>query len=105
MKNILAMTLTASVLTAGAWAQSSEVGKRAENQQDRIGQGVTSGQLTARETAHLERKEAAVHQEVRTDRKLNGGHLTKGEKAVVNHQQNKLSRQIYRDKHNGATQH
>ena len=38
----------------------SEVGQRAENQQDRIAQGVKSGQLTAGESAHLENNEAKI---------------------------------------------
>jgi len=64
---------------------------------------VKSGQLTAGETANVEKKEAAVNQEVRADRSLNGGKLTGQEKKIVNGQQNKLSRQIYNDKHNAAT--
>lgn len=105
MKTILVTTLAASILATAALAQTSEVGKRAENQQDRIAQGVGSGQLMAGETANLERKESAVNQEIRTDRSLNGGHLTGQEKRIVNGQQNQLSNQIYRDKHNAATQH
>jgi hypothetical protein len=76
---------------------------RKENQQDRIAQGVKSGQLTAGETANLENKEAAINHETRADRRANGGKLTPAEKAKVNRQQNRVSRQIYRDKHNGRT--
>ncbi|MBV9573532.1 MAG: hypothetical protein JOY93_05720 [Acidobacteriales bacterium] len=82
----------------------SEVGKRAENQQDRIAQGVKSGQLTAGETAHLEKREAGINREVRNDRAANGGKLTGAERRQVNQQQNKVSRQIYRDKHNARKQ-
>jgi hypothetical protein len=82
----------------------SEVGKRAENQQDRIAQGVKSGQLTPGETANLESKDARINREVRNDRAANGGKLTPAERARVNRQQNKVSRQIYRDKHNGRKQ-
>jgi hypothetical protein len=82
----------------------SEVGKRAENQQDRIGQGIKSGQLTAGEAAHLENNEAKISKEVRNDRAANGGKLTRQERAQVNRQQNRQSRQIYRDKHNGRHQ-
>src|SRR5271167_317391 len=82
----------------------SEVGKRAENQQDRIAQGVKSGQLTAGETANLENKESKINQEVRNDRAANGGKLTPQEKKQVNRQQNRESRQIYKDKHNGRRQ-
>src|SRR5215472_16303981 len=82
----------------------SEVGKRAENQQDRIGQGIKSGQLTAGEAAHLEKNETNINREVRNDRRANGGKLTPQERKQVNRQQNKLSGQIYRDKHNGKRQ-
>lgn len=82
----------------------SEVGKRAENQQDRIAQGIKSGQLTAGEASHLESNEARINREVRNDRAANGGKLTQQEKAQVNRQQNRHSRQIYRDKHNGRRQ-
>src|SRR5438132_8362800 len=61
----------------------SEVGKRAENQQDRIGQGIKSGQLTASEAAHLENNEAKINHEVRNDRVANGGKLTPQERAKV----------------------
>jgi hypothetical protein len=79
---------------------SSVVGQRKENQQDRIAQGVNSGQLTAGEAAKLEDKEAAVNQQVSADRKANGGTLTPAEKTQVQQQQNSLSKQIYTDKHN-----
>jgi len=82
----------------------SEVGKRAENQQDRIAQGVKSGQLTAGETANLESKEAGINHEIAADRKANGGTLTNAERAQVNRQQNRVSKQIYKDKHNGRHQ-
>ena len=82
----------------------SEVGKRAENQQDRIAQGIKSGQLTAGEASNLERKEAGINREVRNDRAANGGKLTQQERAQVNRQQNRLSNQIYAKKHNGRKQ-
>src|SRR5882724_6208848 len=82
----------------------SEVGKRAENQQDRIAQGIKSGQLTAGEAAHLENNERKINQEVKADRAANGGKLTAQEKAQVNRQQNRESHQIYRDKHNDRKQ-
>jgi hypothetical protein len=80
--------------------QGSEVGNREVYQQDRIAQGVRSGQLTARETARLENKEANVNREIARDRFQKGGYLTNPEKGRINHQQNEMSRDIYRDKHN-----
>jgi hypothetical protein len=79
---------------------TTEVGKRRENQQDRIAQGAASGQLTAGETSHLEKQESNISHEVYADRKANGGKLTAAERAQVNRQQNQVSKQIYKDKHN-----
>jgi hypothetical protein len=81
-----------------------EVGARQELQQQRIAQGVRSGSLTAGETARLERNQTALNHEVRTDRAKNGGRLTPQQRRQVNGQQNRLSGQIYRDKHNAAHQ-
>ena len=81
------------------------VEQRKENQQDRIANGVKSGQLTAGETANLEKKEAAINKETAKDRAANGGKLTAAEKKQVNRQQNQMSKQIYADKHNANTAH
>jgi hypothetical protein len=79
---------------------NGQVGQRRENQQDRIANGVRSGQLTAGETAKLENKEQGVNREVAGMRQANGGKLTSADKTAVNQQQNKLSKQIYNKKHN-----
>jgi hypothetical protein len=83
---------------------NNEVGQRRENQQDRIAQGVKSGQLTAGETAKLENQQKGINQQVKADRAANGGKLTAGEKAQVNHEQNQASKNIYNKKHNARTQ-
>jgi hypothetical protein len=80
------------------------VNARQVRQQNRIGNGVKSGQLTRGETAHIERNEAGIHREVRSDRAANGGKLTPREHRQVEHQQNAESRQIYKDKHNAKTE-
>jgi hypothetical protein len=85
--------------------QPGEIQQRKENQQDRIANGVQSGQLTAGETSNLESKEAAINGETRADRAANGGKLTSAEKQQINRQQNHLSKQIYDDKHNANTAH
>jgi hypothetical protein len=79
--------------------------QRKENQQDRIAQGVQSGQLTAGETKNLETKEAGLNKEERTMRSEDDGHLTAADRSKLNNQQNHLSNRIYDDKHNGAVQH
>lgn len=98
------MIVAAMITVMAASAQPNLVNQRRENQQDRVAQGIKSGQLTARETGNLETKAAAINQEVHTDRTLNGGKLTSQERQTVNQQQNQVSRQIYADKHNAVTQ-
>jgi hypothetical protein len=81
----------------------NRVNQREENQQQRIANGVKSGQLTPRETAHVERGEQRIDNQVSRDRAANGGHLTGQERRQVNREQNRESNRIYRDKHNGRT--
>lgn len=83
-----------------ASAQAATINQRRENQQDRIAQGVASGQLTARETSRLEGREARLNRGIRDDREDHNGHLTGRERTQIHRQQNHLSRSIYRDKHN-----
>jgi|SRR5579872_1747242 hypothetical protein len=78
----------------------NEVDNRQVNQQDRIAQGVKSGQLTSGEAARLERGENAIQQQKRADMKANGGHLTKQEQNQLNREQNRESNAIYNSKHN-----
>src|SRR5712664_3661650 len=95
----------ATPATAPTPAAKPTIAQRKENQQDRIAQGVKSGQLTAGETANLETKEAAINGETKADRAANGGKLTGAEKKQINGQQNQVSKQIYKDKHNANTAH
>jgi hypothetical protein len=83
---------------------NNKVGQRRENQQARIAQGVKSGQLTPAETAKLEKQQRTIHKQIAADRKANGGTLTASEKKQINREQNQASRNIYRKKHNAATQ-
>lgn len=80
------------------------IAQRKENQQDRIAQGVRSGQLTAGETSRLEGREAHINREERNMRAQDHGHLTAADRARVNRQQSRTSQAIYRDKHNAARQ-
>jgi hypothetical protein len=103
MKKVTVSILAGVLLmgTAVASFADDKIHDRKENQQDRIAQGVKNGTLSPGETAHLEKNEAKLNKEIRTDRKQNGGNLTNKEKAQVNRQQNRLSNQIYRTKHDG----
>jgi hypothetical protein len=86
----------------GNVAMDSVNGRR-YNQQGRIANGISSGQLTPGETKNLENREAGLNKEIHNDRAANGGTLTPQERAKVNQQQNNLSKSIYNDKHNANT--
>ena len=105
MKHLMIALMTGALLTgAAAMADDTKpkdkVDARFANQQKRVGNGLESGSLTAKEGANLENKESALRKEIHTDRTANGGKLTGAEKQQVNQQQNKLSKQIYNKKHN-----
>ncbi len=103
MKLFLIRSLATALVLAGTLGAAT-VNQRRESQQDRIAQGVRSGQLTARETGSLEHQEARLNHRIRDDREDHNGHLTGRERASINHTQNRLSHEIYRDKHNGFRQ-
>ena len=89
-------------LAVPALAQNTaDVVQRNVNQQERIEQGLQSGQLTTKEAAKLERGEARIEKmEQRADA---DGRMTDAEKRRIEQAQNKESRQIYQDKHNAQT--
>jgi hypothetical protein len=82
---------------------NGEIGQRRENQQDRIAQGIRSGQMTPGEASRQEGREQGLTREIAGMRQENGGRLSPSERNLVNHQQNQQSRQIYREKHNAKT--
>ncbi len=81
-------------------AAMSRVGERGDIQQQRVANGVRSGQLTPHETGSIEHNEARINQQVHADREANGGHLNQQERQQVNHEQNHVSQQIHNDAHN-----
>ena len=94
--------LATALVIAPAVLSAQTIGQRKVDQQARIAQGVRSGQLTPRETSHLEHQEAGINRETRAMRAQNNGHLTGQDRRVLHAQQNQESRRIYRDKHNAA---
>jgi len=78
-----------------------DINQRKVDQQERIAQGVKSGQLTAGETSRLEHQEAGINKEERGMRAQDNGYLTQADRKVLHQQQNQESRRIYRAKHNG----
>ena len=77
---------------------ADNIKKREKRQQQRINEGVKSGELTKKEALKLEAQEAKLHREIKKDRK-DGGGLTKKERAKIHAKQDKLSRQVAKQKH------
>ncbi|MBL7857845.1 MAG: hypothetical protein JNM57_09160 [Cyclobacteriaceae bacterium] len=76
--------------------QAPRVDQRQENQKQRIKQGVTSGELTRRETAHAARDQRHIR---RAERRAKAdGTVTPHESARLHRKQNKASRQLHRNK-------
>lgn len=78
----------------------NQVNRRETRQQKRIAQGVKNGSLNPKETANLEKREASVERQEQRDMAKHNGHLTKAEQRQLNRRQNRISKSIYKDKHN-----
>jgi hypothetical protein len=94
----------ALILAAPLAASAQEVLDRERTQQERIGQGVASGQITAGGAAKLENRERRINASRRADLASNGGRLTAGERRNLNRRENAASSHIYQDKHNDVAQ-
>ncbi len=97
MKNTILALALFGALASTSFAQ---INQRRENQQDRIAAGIRDRQLSPREVVHLENRESRVNREIRFDRARDNEHLTAAERSRINRQQNSISRNIYRDRHN-----
>jgi len=81
----------------------NQVNKREQNQQNRIGNGAKSGQLTPGETRSLEHGEQRLQNNEKKDMAKDNGHLTKQDQRQLNREANHMSKRIYKDKHNAKT--
>ena len=79
----------------------NEVNAREQNQQDRIANGVQNGTMTPGQASRVENKEQHIDNQEKADMAANNGHLTKGEQKQLNKEQNRTSKRIYKDKHDG----
>ncbi len=92
-----AVATSALAQNAANPATTPGIDQRQANQERRIEQGVRSGQLTKRETARLEHREAKLESD-----KLKAqadGVVTKKERKHLQHEANQDSKAIYREKH------
>jgi hypothetical protein len=101
---LLALTSTIGFAQAAPAApmqrHATTINQRREHQQQRIGQGIRTGRLNARQGARLERREASIGRQERHMRFADRGHLTRTDRVRLNHRLNRTSRAIYRARHN-----
>jgi hypothetical protein len=94
--------LAAGILSTAALAQTVQQDQQRDvNQQERIDQGLKSGQLSTQEAGQLERQEQHIDNMQAND--LKNGSITPAEQSRLNAAQNRASGDIAADKHNGVT--
>ncbi len=100
MKRVL-LTVTAMTLLmtgmAYAEAETPAIDQRQANQEQRIDQGVASGQLNKREANRLNRQQRHINKI--EDKAKSDGVITKKERARIGAAQNRASRHLAREKH------
>lgn len=94
---IAALALVVSV--AQAQTGTPHINAREHNQKARIRQGVASGELTRTEAARMRGREAGLTAEKRAAKA--DGVVTREERKDIRRTENRDSRAIYRQKHDG----
>lgn len=82
-------------------AHARRMDRREHRQTNRIQHGVQNGSLTKREARGLAREQKRVHK--MENRAESDGNVTKKERVRIERAQDKASRDIYRQKHDGQS--
>lgn len=101
---LITATAVASIaFVSGAFADTAATAdvQRDVNQQQRIEQGLKSGQLNTKEASKLEREETKVERD--QTRALKDGTVSAQEQHKLTAEENKVSRDIYQQKHDAQT--
>jgi len=100
MKRMLLAVSGMMLLTSGlafAQAETPRIDKRQANQEQRIDQGIASGQLNEREANRLNNQQEHINK--MEDKAKSDGVMTKKERARISAAQDRASRHIVREKH------
>jgi len=100
MKQMLLAVSGVTLLMTGmafAEAETPVINQRQMNQEQRIDQGIASGQLNEREANRLNKQQEHVNK--MEDRAKSDGVMTKRERARIDAAQHRASRHIAREKH------
>lgn len=99
----IALASLVALIALPTFAGTPNLDRREARQQQRIANGIESGQLNAREAARLERGEARLDRN--EARAKADGVVTPRERAALHHEANNMSKRIYRQKHDAQTAH
>ena len=103
MKYLILVIITLGVLSVVTSAQEKTpvINKREVKQNQRIREGVKTGQLTKREAKYLHQEQKEIRNSKRSAKQ--DGKVTKGERKMIKAEQNQANKDIYRLKHNKRT--
>ena len=102
MKFVTAVVIAAFAFPVFAQTTSTpRIDQRQANQQQRIDQGVKSGQLNKKEAARLEKGQARVQK--MESKAVADGKVTAKERAKIEKAQDRESKRIFREKHDKQT--
>jgi len=102
-KILAGLGLALIVMAGTASAGTPRYDARQAHQQQRIANGLKSGELTAREARRLEAGQVHLN---RVERRAKAdGVVTARERAHMQHEENQQSRRIYRQKHDAQDRH
>lgn len=102
MKFVTAAVIAAFALPVFAQTTSTPgIDQRQANQQQRIDQGVKSGQLNKKEAVRLEKGQERIQK--MENKAMADGKMTKKERAKIEKAQDRESRRIAREKHDKQT--
>jgi hypothetical protein len=93
----LALLMACAGTSQAQTPAEQHIDQRQERQQQRIDQGLKSGELTRPEARRLERQQHGVDRA--EQRALSDGRMSKQEAARIEHRQDRGSARIYRQKH------
>ena len=99
VRTLVALTGLAVAFGVSAQTNTTKIDQREANQQTRIQNGVATGALSNREAVRMEAGQAKVAG--MEDAAKADGKVTRAERKAIKHQQNKQSRRIHRQKHDG----
>ncbi len=100
MKKLLLAVSAMTLMMSGivfAQAETPVIDQRQINQDQRIDQGIASGQLNEREANRLNKQQGRIGK--MEDRAMSDGVMTKSERARIGAAQNRASRHVARQKH------